>query len=318
MRSPLTNAPIAHHALALLGAGYAIQQSIRLFRFTWRHWGRPGTNLAKRYGGEGDELWAIVTGATSGIGKGCVVELAKQGFNLVLIARNQEKLHKLAEQLQTNYRIQTQIVSMDASKATANDIRQQVIQPLQEKSVALLVNVVGVHTLRPTSVREMTPEETEKIIRVNTLFPVLLTSLAIPLLTKKKTDSSKKSGGIINVGSLTSTCTTPLYATYAGTKAFNQQWSRCLVAEESDLDVICVRPGISATPMTGITESSFAVADPNRVAKKALGMVGVPQKNVVPYGPHELFDWLGRLLPGSLQDGIVLRMHQEKQKEIDQ
>ena len=67
-----------------------------------------------------------------------------------------------------------------------------------------------------------------------------------------------------------------MLSTYAGTKAFINHWSRCLAAEMSpyNIDVLCVRPGLTATRMSGIKTSSFAVADAQVVATKALGMLG--------------------------------------------
>ena len=91
-------------ALTYLGAAYASIVTYSLARFFWRHYLRPRTNLVKRYrGNDSSPSWALVTGATSGIGRGFALALAEQGFNVILVARTTKDLEDVAGELQTRY-----------------------------------------------------------------------------------------------------------------------------------------------------------------------------------------------------------------------
>lgn len=296
-------------ALTVLGIVTIVDGSIRLARFCWHQFLRPNTNLPVRYG---KGTWAIVTGATSGIGREYAIELAKQGFHIVLIARTKENLQQLSQELEKKYKIKTYAFPLDASTATETQI-QSLIHYFKEKRVSLLINAVGVHNRRRCNVDEMNGQEMERIIRVNCTFTVLLTSKVIPLL---KIHAQSKRSAILNMGSLTSSSPMAQLSTYAGTKAFIQHWSRCLAAEMSpfNIDVLCVKPGLTATPMSGIKTTSFAVADARHIATKALGMLGIQAKTVLPYWPHALMDYMGTIVPESVQDGISRDMNAQAEK----
>ena len=74
--------------LGLAGYGayrLAIRPALGVAGSIWRHFVRPRRNLVARYG---ENTWAVVTGSTSGIGKGLAMELAREGFNIVLVGRS--------------------------------------------------------------------------------------------------------------------------------------------------------------------------------------------------------------------------------------
>ena len=76
--------------------------------------------LNNRYGGQGQ--WALVTGASEGIGKAYAVDLAKSGYNVTLVSRSQEKLEKAeAELKQVNPQISTRVVPFDCTKAAPGE-----------------------------------------------------------------------------------------------------------------------------------------------------------------------------------------------------
>ena len=285
---------------AVVGTVTVLDASIRLARFFWRHFLRPNTNLTTRYG---KGSWAVVTGATSGIGREFALELAKKGFNIVLIARTKENLQTLAKELEKACQVKTYAFPMDASTATETQLHS-LIHYLKDKKVSVLINAVGIHNRVPCNVDEMDSKLMEQIIRVNCTFTVLLTSEIIPLL---KVNAQSERSAIVNLGSLTSSSPMAMLSTYAGTKAFINHWSRCLAAEMSpyNIDVLCVRPGLTATRMSGIKTSSFAVADAQVVATKALGMLGINTKAVLPHWPHAMMDFIGSIIPESVQDSIA-------------
>merc|ERR1719369_1814236 len=68
--------------------------------------------------------WAVVTGATDGIGKGFSLELAKQGMNIVLVSRNMEKLEVVSKEIEEKYDVKTKVVDIDFSKDTNAPVDQ--------------------------------------------------------------------------------------------------------------------------------------------------------------------------------------------------
>ena len=94
-------------ALATLGALHLFNHYLSIpILGVYRHFLRPQKNLNKRYGSE----WAVVTGASDGIGEGYTYELAKRGFNIVLVSRTLEKLEKVADRCRDEFKVQTRIV----------------------------------------------------------------------------------------------------------------------------------------------------------------------------------------------------------------
>jgi short-subunit dehydrogenase len=245
--------------------------------------------------------------------------LAQQGFDVVLIARTTKDLETVADELQTSYGVKTLVVSMDAALCSESQV-SDLVKELETKSDAVLVNSVGILNDRPVLVEEMQWSFAERIIQVNCGFTVLLTSRIIPLLKRHATQHGCRAA-ILIVGSLTSTTPLAMQSTYSATKAFDSQWSRCIAAElrPYSVDVLCVRPGLTASRMSGIDTPGGIVADADDFARRALGMLGLPVKIIFPFPPHAFLDWMGSsgLVPESVQDSATLSMNMAIQKEMD-
>jgi 17beta-estradiol 17-dehydrogenase / very-long-chain 3-oxoacyl-CoA reductase len=94
-------------ALAAIGALHLFNQYLTTpIVGLYRHLLRPQRNLVKRYGSE----WAVVTGASDGIGEAYTYELAKRGYSIVLVSRTLEKLEKVAARCRDEFKVQTKIV----------------------------------------------------------------------------------------------------------------------------------------------------------------------------------------------------------------
>ena len=86
--------------MAGIGFLYATNYLLRTpFKLIYKHMIRPSKNLLERYGGN----WALVTGASDGIGEGFCYELARRGFNIVLMSRSQDKMEVVAKKLRDTY-----------------------------------------------------------------------------------------------------------------------------------------------------------------------------------------------------------------------
>jgi len=109
----------------------------------WSNILRPRRNLTYRY----QTKWAIVTGASDGIGEAICHQLAKSGLNIILVSRTINKLQKVAIDLVTKYGVKTRIVQYDFSNLNSEEETKKLITKLRESiamnDVGLLVNNVG-------------------------------------------------------------------------------------------------------------------------------------------------------------------------------
>ena len=130
--------------LAALGGLWAFSQLYKLSSFTWYHFLRP-YNLSKyKKGGKG-EPWAIVTGASDGIGLSFAEELASQGFNVILHGRNEQKLQGVKEKLLSQWPARKfEILILDAIADAGNaDKMAAALSEFKDLNIKILINNVG-------------------------------------------------------------------------------------------------------------------------------------------------------------------------------
>ena len=184
----------------------------------------------------------LITGASSGIGLELAKCFAADGSRLVLVARGQEALEKLAGELRAKNKIETIILPADLSLAEAP---KQVFDKLAAQNVAVdvLVNNAGFGLHAPFL--ELALDRQLEIIKVNVNALVALTGLFLPEMVRRR------AGGILNVGSVAGFVPGPGLAIYYATKAFVLSFSEAL-AEELD------GTGVSITDLCpGPTETNF-------------------------------------------------------------
>lgn len=130
--------------LAAVGSIWASYQLYRLANFTWYHFLRPSA-LNKYKEGVIGSPWALVTGASDGIGVGFAEELAWQGFNVILHGRNAEKLQTVSETLQAQFPGRKfKILVLDAVQDAGNvDKIQAALAEFKDLNLKVLINNVG-------------------------------------------------------------------------------------------------------------------------------------------------------------------------------
>ena len=171
---------------------------------------------------------ALITGASSGIGETFAKELAARKTNLVLVARSEDKLHKLANQVESKYQIQTNVIVQDlTASAAAKSIFEVVLE--QGLTIDLLVNNAGFGDYGNFTQRPL--EKQVNMIQLNITALVELTHLFLPGMQQRQ------SGGIINVASIGGFQPLPYMSVYGATKAFVLSFSEALWAENRDLGV---------------------------------------------------------------------------------
>jgi short-subunit dehydrogenase len=192
----------------------------------------------------------IVTGGSEGVGAAAARRFAAAGANLVLVARGQEKLERLAGELRPAARVLTCAMDVADERACA-DLFERAEREFG--SVQVLVNNAGYHRRGP--VEKVDPAELGRMIDVNLRAPIVLSRLAVPYLRKAG------GGAIVNVASLAGRTPVPGAATYSGSK-FGLRAFTFALGEEltgSGIKVAAVSPG----PVdTGFIMSNIdAVAD---------------------------------------------------------
>ncbi|KJY00232.1 3-ketoacyl-CoA reductase like protein [Zymoseptoria brevis] len=271
----------------------------------------PGTSLSK-FGKR--ETWAVVTGASDGIGKEYAQQLAGKGYNILLVSRTKSKLDTLASEISAKYKVETRVLAMDfaADKDTDYASLKELVNGLD---VSILINNVGQSHNIPVPFNETPEKELRDIITINCMGTLRVTQLVTPGMIKRKR------GLILTMASFGGIMPTPLLATYSGSKAFLQQWSSALSSElaSSNIKVQLVQSYLVTSAMSKIKRPSLLIPTPKKFVRAALssigrhgGAQGVPA-TCTPYWSHAIMQWAISTFVGT-QSEIVLwinkSMHQ--------
>lgn len=207
-------------------------------------------NLSKSYG---ENSWAIVTGATDGIGWGFCQILAKRGFNIFLISRTQEKIARRSADLLKQYpRIQVLGLAKDFSNANTIEFYQEIYQAISSLDVSIMVNNVGMES----HLSEFKLDGDQNMIdcmNCNMMSMTILTKHFCEVFRQRKERLGlQKGGAIINVASILDSFPTifPGFL-YNATKVFDSYVSLMYeFANRDALDLLTLRPFFVSTGMT--------------------------------------------------------------------
>ncbi|VEL22824.1 unnamed protein product [Protopolystoma xenopodis] len=248
--------------------------------------------------------WAIITGATDGIGKAFAEELAKDGLNIMLISRNIDKLRRVACELEECYKVKTEIDFYDKLEAAVNGL----------SSICCLINNVGMSLTYPDSFAS-SPLTTADKIKDIVLCNVLSASIMSRIVSSKLENQASRAY-IINISSYSGTIPVPLLALYAGTKAFIWNFSRSLSLESSKVVVKTLAPGFVSTSMTHNRRTSILVPSAHQYACSALNTLGV-EAHGAGYLPHALFAIVVNAVPSFIRSRLVYsQMHSLRAKTL--
>lgn len=188
---------------------------------------------------------ALVTGASSGIGTAYVERLARDGYDVVLVARRRDRLETLAERLRAETGVEIEALAADLTDAEA--LPEVEARVAGDPPVALLVNNAGLGGYRPFV--DIDPRVIDTLIDIHIRAVARLSRAALPGMLRRKT------GGVINVASLLALSGAlppnplPYRAVYAGAKAFIVTFTQALAGEVAGTGVkvqVCL-PGVVAT-----------------------------------------------------------------------
>lgn len=243
--------------------------------------------LRERYG-----EWALVTGASSGIGREFARALAREGISCALAARREDRLRDLAEELEKANGVATRVVAVDLSEAEGADALARAVADLP---IGILVNNAG-HGLAGRF-SKLDGERMRKMVVLNCVTPVVLTHRILPGMLEAGR------GAVIVTGSVAGKQPLPLHAVYGATKAFDQHFGESLWGElrGTGVDVLVLEPGSTESEFHETAgELPHAGQPAHDVVEAALDALG-HQPSLVP----TWFPWLRsnaaqRLLPRSL------------------
>jgi len=259
--------------------------------------GRKRRPLRARYGD-----WALVTGASAGLGAEFARAIAAEGLSCVLTARREERLRELADELEKNHHVGTRVVTVDLAAADGAD---RLADAVNDLPIGLLVNNAGFGYAGRFEKLDL--ERLRSMVQVNCMAPVVLTRRLLPAMRERG------KGAIIITGSVAGRQPLPLHGLYAATKAFDQFLGESLWGElrGSGIDVLVLEPGPTATEFFQMAGETREAGEPPRgVVELALDALG-DQPSVVSGWFNYLRANLARVFPRSLTALVAERVVRE-------
>ncbi len=238
--------------------------------------------------------YTLITGASSGIGKELARLFAADGFQLVLVARREDLLEQLAEELNRQYKTESVIIQADLA---LHDAASKVFQEITSRSIKVmyLVNNAGFYV---KGFFTSTDWDTEaRLIQIQCLSHTLLTKLLLPGMI------NEGEGGILNVGSTGSFVTAPYHAIYCASKAFVLSFSEALAEElkGTGVKVTALCPGGTDTEfyrkIKRKASNLLPLLEPSKVAREGYDALMQGRFIAVPGAVNKLQVTAARFLP---------------------
>lgn len=248
---------------------------------------------------------ALITGASSGIGRALAREFAKNGFNIVAVAQHENALNEIRNELISNQSIEVETITMDLSKDRAAQVLYQEVKN-RGIQVDILVNDAGIG--QHDYFVEGEWERYNEMIHLNVLTLAHLTHLY------SKEMVGRNEGKILLLGSVAGFQPGPLMAVYHGTKAFVVSLSEALATEfedmESDVTITCLCPGPTETSFfvkadmmdtNVVKHKDKTMMQPEEVAEGAYKALMDGERIYIPGAMNKVTTFVRRAIPKSMQ-----------------
>lgn len=246
---------------------------------------------------------ALVTGASSGIGRDFARKLSEMGYDIIAVARDTEGLNRLASELKTN----TQVISMDLG-STDNCIN--LYESLKNEDIDIVINNAGFGVFGPFDETDI--HKDLNMIDVNVKAVHILTKLFL------KNFKEKDKGYILNVASSAAFEPGPLMAAYYASKSYVLRISQAIYEElkrdKSNVHISCLCPGPVDTNFNNVAGVRFTVKSlqSDEVAVYALKCMFKKKLVIVPGGLMKLTRFAVKVLPDKLVAHFAYNIQKSK------
>ena len=255
--------------------------------------------------------YALITGASKGIGKAIAFVLAARGYHLILVARSNDLLQQVKEDINRNYPVQVQLLPVDLSTpGAAQAVFDWTAQ--QGVPVSILVNNAGYGLSGRFDSHPL--EQHLDMLQVNCTALISLTYLFLPQLKQQN------EAHILNIASSAAYQAVPYMSLYAASKALVLRFSRGLRYElrKTTVNVTCISPGSTDTDFVNrakIGEKARKTAEkvnmtPEQVAAAAVAAMFSRKAEVITGVINKLGGILAWLLPKKLVEGSTARIYE--------
>lgn len=245
--------------------------------------------------------YALITGASKGIGKAIAFELAKHNYDLLLTARSGELLGQAAEEIKKLYPVTIHFFPLDLSEINAS---QKLFDWCTENNfpVSVLVNNAGFGL--SGYFENFSLKEINDLLQLNIVVPTQLCNLFIPLLKQQKQSY------ILNTCSSSAYQAVPMLAVYAAAKTYILRFTRALQNELSstNISVTCLSPGPTDTDWAknaNVSDKVLKMADKFNMSPQKVAAIGIramfkKRKEVIAGFTNKLGAFVAWLLPDSI------------------
>lgn len=264
---------------------------------------------------ENRNKYALVTGATSGIGYELAALFAKNGHNLVLVARNQERLQQVTDKLKQEYSVEITPLVKDLFNPYA---AEEIYDKVKEMGITInvLVNDAGQGEWGPFVETDM--ERDLEIVQLNISSLISLTKYFLRDMVQRN------EGKILMLGSEAGTTPVPLLAVYAATKAFVVSFSVALSNElkDTDITVTVLLPGATDTDFfhkakmeDTVTYREKSLADPADVAKDGYDALMNGENKIISGAKTKMHVFMSDLLGPTASAANMRKQMEPSEKE---
>ncbi|XP_074493752.1 17-beta-hydroxysteroid dehydrogenase type 3 [Sebastes fasciatus] len=291
-----------------LGAAVIVCYGVKLLLFSRMFFPKRWFPLSKSFFTSMGE-WAVVTGASEGIGRAYAFALAEQGMNVVIMSRTKGILDQVAKDIGVTTGQKVKVMVTDFTK---DNIFSEIEDQLRDLNIGVLVNNVGIlPSFVPCKFLESADldQTITKVINCNVKTVAKMCKIILPGM------ENRGKGVIVNISSGVASIPFPLYSLYAASKVFVERFSQGLHAEYKDKGIIIqtVAPFGVSTRMADYQPTNMVTLSPEDFVKSSLQYLRAGDKT---HGSvcHIVLGWLLQSIPlkvlyaesmlGSLQDYV--------------
>ena len=256
--------------------------------------------------------YALVTGASRGIGRALALELARRGYDLLLVARSEDQLIALAQEIGSKYQHQAKVLATDLAAPDAA-VAVAAWATRQTDQLAILVNNAG-YGLWGRFEQLSLPEQ-QNMLQLNMLLPVALTHALLPALHRVP------NGYLLNVASTAAYQAVPSLTLYAASKSFLLSFSRGLRYElkETNVSVSCLSPGATTTSFAdraGMGAELQATANKVSMTAEAVAAIAIAgllagEAEIIPGVLNKVSAGLTSVVPKGLVERIAAGIYEK-------